>query len=95
MSKKAKLFVGISSRLGSLSEAVGVGGYTSYRISKAGMNMACVCMAQDPSMMGIGIKFLVLHPGWAATDMVTSNLFFLPPYSPVCPRVLLEGDNVI
>jgi NAD(P)-dependent dehydrogenase (short-subunit alcohol dehydrogenase family) len=70
MSKKAKLFIGISSRMGSLSEAVGVGGYTSYRISKAGMNMACVCMAHDPSMMGIGIKFLILHPGWASTAMV-------------------------
>jgi hypothetical protein len=72
MSKKAKLFVGISSRFGSLSEAVGVGGYTSYRISKAGMNMACVCMAHDPSMMGIGIKFLCLHPGWVQTEMVSS-----------------------
>jgi NAD(P)-dependent dehydrogenase (short-subunit alcohol dehydrogenase family) len=77
MSKKAKLFVGISSRFGSLSEAVGVGGYTSYRISKAAMNMACVCMAHDPSMMGIGIKFLCLHPGWVETDMVSSSPLLL------------------
>lgn len=75
MSKKAKLFIAIGSRLGSLTEATGVGGYTSYRISKAGLNMACVCMAHDPSMMGIGIKFLVLHPGWVNTDMVCSYSF--------------------
>jgi NAD(P)-dependent dehydrogenase (short-subunit alcohol dehydrogenase family) len=91
MSKKAKLFIGISSRLGSFSEAVGVGGYTSYRISKAGMNMACVCMAHDPSMMGIGIKFLVLHPGWAATDMVTTSSCL--PHA--CLRDLLVVGNAL
>lgn len=70
MSKKAKLFVAISSKLGSIEETTAVGGYTSYRISKAGLNMACMCMAYDPSIMGIGIRFLCLHPGLVQTDMV-------------------------
>lgn len=80
MSKKAKLFIAISSKLGSIEQAASVGGYTSYRISKAGLNMACMCMAYDPSMMGIGIRFLCLHPGLVQTDMVWYYYFYYHYY---------------
>lgn len=56
----------ISSALGSIARADGF--YTpTYRISKAGLNMAGVMMAHALNPSGIGV--ITASPGWVKTDM--------------------------
>lgn len=64
-----KLCVLLSSRLASITQAEGVGGYTSYRASKAAMNMLAMTYAEDPIVKGANIRTLCMHPGWVQTDM--------------------------
>ena len=56
----------ISSALGSIGRADSFHSPT-YRISKAGLNMAGVMMAQAVNPLGIGI--ITASPGWVQTDM--------------------------
>jgi NAD(P)-dependent dehydrogenase (short-subunit alcohol dehydrogenase family) len=69
MASPTKLFVVLSSILGSIGNAdnSGFGGYTAYRVSKAALNMFSVCFANDPVVQGS--KMICLHPGWVQTDM--------------------------
>lgn len=56
----------ISSQLGSIAKADGF--YTpTYRISKAGLNMAGVMMAHALNPLGVGV--ITASPGWVKTDM--------------------------
>ena len=59
----------MSSRLASIEQCVGLGGYLSYRCSKAALNMLAQTFSEDPEMKKRGIKTLCMHPGWVQTDM--------------------------
>lgn len=62
---RAKMFH-ISSTLGSLASTTG-SEYLAYRISKAGLNMAGVALANE--FRGNGVASILVHPGWVQTDM--------------------------
>lgn len=64
-----KLCVLLSSRLASIEQAEGVGGYTSYRASKAAMNMLAMTYTEDRTVKEANIRTLCMHPGWVQTDM--------------------------
>lgn len=64
-----KLVVLLSSRLASITQCAGVGGYTSYRASKAAMNMLAMTYSEDFTVKGANIRTLCMHPGWVQTDM--------------------------
>lgn len=64
-----KLCVLLSSRLASIEQAEGVGGYTSYRASKAAMNMLAMTYSEDSTVKEANIRTLCMHPGWVQTDM--------------------------
>ena len=65
----AKVVVLLSSRLASIEQAGGVGGYTSYRASKAAMNMLAMTYSEDPVVRDAQVLTLCVHPGWVQTDM--------------------------
>ncbi|CAG0912246.1 unnamed protein product [Notodromas monacha] len=58
----------LSSLLGSLS-ANSAGGITSYRCSKASLNM----LTKNLSVEAPWITFVAVHPGWVQTDMGSAN----------------------
>lgn len=64
-----KLCVLLSSRLASIEQAEGVGGYTAYRASKAAMNMLAMTYSEDNTIKESKIRTLCMHPGWVQTDM--------------------------
>ena len=57
------LIMVMSSRLASIQQCVGLGGYLSYRCSKVGLNMLAQTFAEDSSIKEKGIKVLACHPG--------------------------------
>uniref|UniRef100_UPI00358FC8E2 C-signal-like n=1 Tax=Myxine glutinosa TaxID=7769 RepID=UPI00358FC8E2 len=64
------IVVNISSSAGCIKQTplnYKFGNLFPYRVSKAGLNMASVCMAED--LRADGIICLPLHPGWVRTDM--------------------------
>jgi NAD(P)-dependent dehydrogenase (short-subunit alcohol dehydrogenase family) len=61
-----KLIINISSVLGSIS-ANESGRRYAYRTSKAGLN--CVMRSFALDVTDLGIKVMLLHPGWVRTDM--------------------------
>lgn len=69
LSGTSKIALLLSSRLASIEQTAGVGGYTSYRASKAAMNMVGMTYSEDPTVKSAGIKVLCMHPGWVQTDM--------------------------
>lgn len=64
-----KLAVIMSSSQGSLDNAAQFGEKTTYRISKAALNMMGVLYAIDPFVKDNGVKMLIIHPGHVKTDM--------------------------
>ena len=60
----------ISSRMGSIS-ATGTGHGALYRVSKAAENM--VAKLAHVEFAALGVRVLVLHPGWVRTDMGGPN----------------------
>ncbi len=58
--------VNISSRMGSIADADGTGGY-AYPASKAALNMISKQLAE--TLASEGIIVLALHPGWVRTEM--------------------------
>lgn len=60
----------ISSRMGSIS-ATGTGHGALYRVSKAAENM--VARLAHVEFAALGVRVLVLHPGWVRTDMGGPN----------------------
>lgn len=56
----------VTSRMGSVGDNTS-GGYYGYRLSKAAVNMAGMCLARDLQARGIAVA--LLHPGMVATDM--------------------------
>jgi NAD(P)-dependent dehydrogenase (short-subunit alcohol dehydrogenase family) len=64
-----RLCVVLSSRLASIEQTEGLGGYTSYRASKAALNMLAMTFSEDAAMKAARVKTLCMHPGWVQTDM--------------------------
>ncbi len=56
----------ITSRMGSIADNTS-GGYYGYRMSKAALNMASVCLAHDLRPKGVAVG--IIHPGYVRTDM--------------------------
>ncbi len=56
----------ITSRMGSIEDNTS-GGYYGYRMSKAAVNMAGMCLARDLRKRSIAVA--LLHPGMVATEM--------------------------
>lgn len=71
----------LTSRMGSIADNDG-GGWWSYRISKAALNMACKNLAL--ALRGTGVVTMVLHPGWVRTDMGGAA-------APLSPTQSVEG----
>jgi NAD(P)-dependent dehydrogenase (short-subunit alcohol dehydrogenase family) len=55
----------MTSRMGSIADSSG--GYVAYRASKAALNAAWRALALD--LAGRPVSLVLLHPGWAQTDM--------------------------
>lgn len=66
MLKSGCKIVNISSLMGSITDNSS-GGYYSYRMSKAALNMAVKSMSQD--LRGKNISVFAFHPGWVRTRM--------------------------
>jgi NAD(P)-dependent dehydrogenase (short-subunit alcohol dehydrogenase family) len=58
-----RLLMVISSRLGSIEQTAGTGMMTSYRASKAAVNMLAMTYAEDKAFRAAGGKVLAVHPG--------------------------------
>lgn len=67
---KDRKVVSVSSKMGSISCNTS-GGSPAYRSSKAALNAIMRTMAVD--LQDLGLKVLLLHPGWVKTDMGTDN----------------------
>lgn len=72
LKSKTKLFCVLSSKLASIEQNT-IGGYTSYRSSKAALNMLAKTFSEDSTIKSNKCKVLCLHPGWAQTEMGESN----------------------
>jgi len=68
----SKLIVAITSRMGSIGDNTSGGRY-AYRGSKAALNAMMVSLAKDVEQMGV--KVLLLHPGWVKTSMGGDNAY--------------------
>jgi len=65
-----RLFVVISSILGSITYTVGNSGFpSSYRMSKAAINSFAACFSAESVVKAAQSKVLCVHPGWVQTDM--------------------------
>ena len=106
MSKRGKLFLTMSGRQASIEETAGVGGLMSFRMSKAAMNMACMTLAQDPTLASYGVRVLCMDPGNVATRFVSPPPVSPPPALPVrwyrsehvsipCPCLISVGMSVV
>ena len=60
----------LTSQMGSIGNNTSGGSYI-YRSSKAALNAGAKSMALD--LKGIGVKVILLHPGWVRTDMGGAN----------------------
>ncbi len=71
LASPSKLFVVLSSIMGSITNVTNrnYGGATSYRVSKAALNMYSACFVNDPAIQQAQSKLICLHPGWVQTDM--------------------------
>ncbi|MEO6423653.1 MAG: SDR family oxidoreductase, partial [Candidatus Nitrotoga sp.] len=67
---KQKVFVAITSKMGSIEDNSGGGSYL-YRTSKTAVNMVVKSLAID--LLSAGITSIVIHPGWVKTDMGGPN----------------------
>jgi NAD(P)-dependent dehydrogenase (short-subunit alcohol dehydrogenase family) len=60
----------ITSRMGSIADNSSGGAY-GYRMSKAALNMAGKCLAED--LRSAGVAVAILHPGMVKTDMTGAH----------------------
>ncbi len=82
-----KLIVSLSSRLGSIGEN-DAGEQYIYRSTKAALNAINKSMSID--LAGRGITAVVLHPGWAQTDMGGPNAAVNPVESVTGMRSVID-----
>jgi NAD(P)-dependent dehydrogenase (short-subunit alcohol dehydrogenase family) len=64
-----RLFVVISSIMGSITQTAQTGGTASYRMSKAAINSYAATLSAEWAVKNAGCKVLCVHPGWVQTDM--------------------------
>ena len=76
-----KKVVSLTSKMGSIADNRSGAAY-SYRVSKAGLNMATRSLAID--YRAEGFICVVVHPGWVATDMGGAG-------APVTPEESISG----
>lgn len=69
-SKDVATVVNVTSQLGSISRLSG-GGWQSYKVSKAALNMCTRLQAAE--LKADGVIVLAMHPGWVRTDMGGGN----------------------
>ena len=69
----------ISSERGSMAWQAGRGGYYSYSLSKAGLNMLTRLLAVD--LQPFNITTVTVHPGWMRTKMGGANATLSPAES--------------
>ena len=65
-----KTIATISTQMASIDDNKS-GGFYAYRASKAALNMIMKSLSID--LQSLGIKVLILHPGWVKTDMGGEN----------------------
>lgn len=72
------VFATVSARVGSISDNR-LGGWYSYRTSKAALNMALKCLAIEWSLSCKNIRVAALHPGTTATSLSEPFQKNVPP----------------
>lgn len=82
-----KKLVAVSSKVASIGDNTGGGGYI-YRASKAALNAAMKSLAID--LAGRGVLSCVLHPGWVRTDMGGSGGLIDTPESVTAMRAVID-----
>lgn len=60
---ESKIVMVVSSVLGSIERVTGMGALTSYRASKAALNMVAMTYAENEALRAVGGKVIALHPG--------------------------------
>ena len=89
-SSKGANVINISSLLGSIAEN-NAERSTSYRISKAAVNMATKCFANENP----DLNFISMHPGWVQTDMGSSKNRKPPVPVPEAARgIIATAENL-
>jgi NAD(P)-dependent dehydrogenase (short-subunit alcohol dehydrogenase family) len=83
-----KKIASITSKMGSIGDGPGGGGY-AYRASKTALNMVMANAAAE--LKGKGIMTVVLHPGWVQTDMGGRNAPVKIPDSAAGIRKVIAG----
>lgn len=83
------MVLNISSQLGSMEVAAGIGRDTPYCVSKAALNMWSVKAAAD--LRPAGVAVLMLHPGWVATDMGGPSARMTPAQSATAIVETVDG----
>ena len=78
LSGKGRKIVNVTSKMGSIDDNTSGGAY-GYRSSKAALNMLTKSMALD--LRREGVRAIVIHPGWVATDMGGSGAPLTAPES--------------
>ena len=83
-----KIIATLSSKMGSLNENQDGGEYI-YRSSKAALNAALKGLSYD--LADAGIRIMLIHPGWASTDMGGPSAPLLPADGVAGLRKVLAG----
>lgn len=83
-----KVVATVTSRMGSIADNEAGGDYT-YRSSKAAVNAVMKSLAVD--LGNVGIKVVLLHPGWVRTDMGGAGAAIDPPESIAGMRAVIAG----
>lgn len=87
-SSERRLFVVISSGMGSISDNTS-GGFYAYRSSKAAVNMVIKSLSID--LQKRGIRTVALCPGWVKTDMGGAGANLTPEQSIRGLRKVIDG----
>jgi NAD(P)-dependent dehydrogenase (short-subunit alcohol dehydrogenase family) len=77
----------LTSQMGSIGD--NGGGFWSYRMSKAALNMGMSCLAIELRPRGVTVA--VLHPGWVKTDMGGERAPLSPQESVAGMRRVIDG----
>jgi NAD(P)-dependent dehydrogenase (short-subunit alcohol dehydrogenase family) len=94
------VFVALSARVGSISDNR-LGGWVSYRASKAALNMVVKTIAVEQARHRPESIVVSLHPGTVDTALskpfsagVSENSLFTPEHSAACLLKVIDGLNV-
>ena len=94
------VFVALSARVGSIADNR-LGGWVSYRASKAALNMVVKTIAVEQARQRPESIVVSLHPGTVDTALskpfsagVSENSLFTPEYSAACLLKVIDGLNV-